>query len=212
MDNLSDNQELRDRLSLIENIISEGRRSTQRWGWTFVLWGVVYYAAIAWANLGHSVRAWPVCSVVGMIATCAIAFGKHEPHPPTTIGRTIASIWIAMGISTFFLMFSLGLSGRYIGASDGYQLVQWFDPHLFVAVVASMLGLTNAAMSMILRWKAQLLCAIVWWAAAMAGCFGTNQQAFVVFLVAIFLCQIVFGTYCMIAESRARKSSGASHA
>ena len=33
-------QELKDRLSLIESMIAEGRRHTESWGWTFVLWGV----------------------------------------------------------------------------------------------------------------------------------------------------------------------------
>ena len=42
-------QELKDRLSLIESMIAEGRRTTESWGWTFVFWGVAYYVAIAWA-------------------------------------------------------------------------------------------------------------------------------------------------------------------
>ena len=30
--------ELKDRLDLIENMLSAGRRKTENWGWTFVLW------------------------------------------------------------------------------------------------------------------------------------------------------------------------------
>ena len=45
-------QELKDRLSLIENMIAEGRRTTSSWGWVFVLWGVAYYVAIAWSTWG----------------------------------------------------------------------------------------------------------------------------------------------------------------
>ena len=33
-------QDLKDRLSLIEQMIAEGRRTTESWGWTFVLWGL----------------------------------------------------------------------------------------------------------------------------------------------------------------------------
>ena len=43
--------ELKDRLSLIETMIAEGRRTTSSWGWTFVFWGVAYYVAIAWTTL-----------------------------------------------------------------------------------------------------------------------------------------------------------------
>ena len=46
-------QELSDRLKLIEEMMVEGRRSTTCWAWSFVLWGVAYYAAIAWASLAH---------------------------------------------------------------------------------------------------------------------------------------------------------------
>ena len=41
-------QDLKDRLSLIESMIAEGRRTTESWGWTFLLWGVAYYIAIGW--------------------------------------------------------------------------------------------------------------------------------------------------------------------
>ena len=61
-------QELSDRLSLIESMIAEGRRTTESWGWTFVLWGVAYYVAILWATLGHSNWAWPVT----MSAACVV--------------------------------------------------------------------------------------------------------------------------------------------
>ena len=49
-------QELKDRLSLIESMIAEGRRTTESWGWSFVFWGVAYYVAIAWADVGPQRR------------------------------------------------------------------------------------------------------------------------------------------------------------
>ena len=49
----SEEQELKDRLSLIESMIAEGRRNTESWGWTFVLWGVAYYVAIGVGYLGQ---------------------------------------------------------------------------------------------------------------------------------------------------------------
>ena len=57
----ADSQDLNDRLDLIQNMIAEGRRSTERWGWVFVLWGVAYYVAFAWSAMGRSQLwlAWP---------------------------------------------------------------------------------------------------------------------------------------------------------
>ena len=33
-------QELKDRLTLIEHMIAEGRRNTESWGWAFVFWAL----------------------------------------------------------------------------------------------------------------------------------------------------------------------------
>ena len=193
-------QELKDRLSLIESMIAEGRRNTESWGWTFVLWGVAYYLAIAWSAWGHSGWAWPVTISIGVIVTIVVASLKTGNHPGTTLGRAIGSIWLALGISMFLLFLALGLSGRLT------------DQHLFVAVISAILGMANGASALILRWKEQFACAVVWWAAAVATCFGTDAQSMIVFLVATFLCQIAFGIYGAIADALGRKRRGPIHA
>ncbi|MGH8112293.1 MAG: hypothetical protein ACREPL_10255, partial [Rhodanobacteraceae bacterium] len=73
------------------------------------------------------------------------------------------------------------------------------------AAFSALLGMANGASGLLLRWKAQCACAVVWWAAAVALCFGQELQSIIVFLVAIFLGQIVFGSYGMIAEAQGRK-------
>jgi hypothetical protein len=200
MQDRTTDQELTDRLSLIENMIAEGRRNTESWGWTFVLWGVVYYLAIAWSAWGHNGWAWPVTILMAVIITVVVASLKAGNHPKTTLGRAIGSIWIALGISMFVLFLALGLSGRLT------------DQHLFVAVISAILGMANGASALILRWKVQFACAVVWWVAAAATCFGSDGQSMMVFLVAIFLCQIVFGIYGVMAEAQERKRRGPVHA
>jgi hypothetical protein len=118
----------------------------------------------------------------------------------TTLGRAVGSIWIALGISMCLLFPALALSGRLT------------DQHLFTAVMSAILGMANGASALILRWKVQLACAAVWWVAAAAACFGTEAQSTVVFLVSIFLCQIVFGIYVAIADAQARRRRGPIHA
>ena len=189
-------QELKDRLSLIESMIAEGRRNTESWGWTFVLWGVVYYLAVAWSAWGHSVWAWPATILIGVIVTVVVASLKAGNRPETTLGRAIGSIWIALGISMFLLFLALGLSGRLT------------DQHLFVAVISAILGMANGASALMLRWKVQFACAVVWWLAAVATCFGNDAQSMTVFLVVIFLCQIVFGIYGVIAQAQQRNRRG----
>ena len=205
MTNSPEELEFKDRLNLIETMIAEGRRTTESWGWVFVLWGVAYYVAIAWSSVrflgpiwGHDYLAWPVTMIGTCLITVFLGMRKHGGQPSTTIGRAISAIWIAMGISMFTLCLSLGLSGR------GEQQV-------FVAVICSMLGTTNAASSFLLKWKVQFACAVVWWVAAVVSLFGGITQSSAAFLVAIFLCQIVFGAYGMMLEARERRQE-ASHA
>lgn len=198
MNEQTDEMNLKDRLDLIERMIAEGRRTTEHWGWSFLLWGVAYYVAIAWSTWGRSNLAWPVTMIAAGALTGIIAWRRKRNQPTKTIGLAISAVWAAMGISLFLLLFSLAYSGRLTN-------------HSSVAIVGAMLGMANAASSFILRWRLQFACALAWWISAEAACFGSDTQCWVVFLAAIFLCQIVFGIYAMLAESRERKP-GALHA
>jgi hypothetical protein len=206
MTEFADKQELNERLRLIESMIAEGRQSTQSWGWTFVLWGVAYYVAIAWAYWGDAAIAWPVTMVTAGLITALVAMRKSSGRPKTRTRRTMAAVWISLGISLFLFGLCAGFSGHA-------------DQHVFVAVIATMLGMANATSSLTLRWKPQFACAMVWWAAAAVSLFGTVTQGSIGFLVAIFLCQIIFGIYMMTGEARVARqfrgrngNEGPSHA
>jgi fatty acid desaturase len=189
MAEFADRQELNDRLSLIENMIAEGRRSTESWGWTFVLWGVAYYVAIAWAYFGNPTFAWPVTMVVAGLITGIVASRRSDNGRETTLGRSMMSVWLALGISLFIFGICSGIARHT-------------PQQVFIAVIAVMLGMANATSSLILRWKAQFGCAIVWWSAAIVSLLGSVNTSSIAFLTAIFFCQIVFDAYMMISEAR----------
>ena len=199
--------DLQERLALIENMIAEGRRSTESWGWVFLLWGVAYYVAILWATWGSGISvwgkgnslAWPVTMLAAFVVTWVIGIRRGKRQPPTGTGRGVVAIWMSIGISMLLLFPALATSGR-------------LDEHVFVAIIAAMLGAANGASGIILRWKAQVGCAIVWWATAAAACFGSSTWVGGIFLAAIFLCQIVFGIYAMVMESRRNRRRGVVHA
>jgi hypothetical protein len=192
-------QELKDRLALIEQMMRAGRRSTESWGWTFLLWGVAYYAAIEWSALGGT-YAWPIT----MVATCVVMgviLSRRDQKPNTTMNRAVIGVWIALGVTMMTLMPALAISGRLV------------EPHGAIAVVCALLGMANGASGIVLKWRLQIACACVWWASSVVACFGSQTQTLVVFMVAIFFCQIVFGAFCMIAEAReARAMKDGTHA
>lgn len=210
----SDRSELQERIALIEQMIAEGRRSTERWGWVFVLWGVAYTVAVVWASWGgsptvwgsrsmllggvHAGLAWPVTMFSAAAVTLVIGLRRGREKTATMLGRAVTSVWIGIGLSMLVLFPALSAAGR-------------MEEHSFVALVAALLGAANAGSGLILRWKMQLACAVVWWATAVAACFGPVAQAAVVFLVAVFLCQIVFGVYAMMKESRRARQGGMAH-
>lgn len=184
-------QELKDRLALIEQMMTAGRRSTESWGWTFVLWGLAYYVAIGWSALGAT-YAWPVT----MVATCVLMgvfLARRDRKPNTTKNRAIIGIWIALGLTMMTLMPALAISGRIADARGS------------IAVVCALLGMANGASGIVLKWRLQIASACVWWGASIEVCFKSDKQALVVFMVAIFFCQIVFGIACMLAEAREKK-------
>ena len=194
-----DQKDLAERVKLIEEMIVEGRRTTERWGWVFVLWGIAYYVAIFWTSAGHFPAAWPISMSAAWVLTAIIAMRKVRSRPKTTKGRAVSAIWIAMGISAMLLFPALSISGR-------------IDEYIMISVAATMLGMANAASAMLLRWKLQFACAAIWWATAVFACFGRSQQVAIAFLVAIFLCLIAFGLYGMFADARQRKPREVAHA
>jgi hypothetical protein len=202
----TEREELSERLRLIESMIAEGRRSTESWGWTFLLWGIAYYVAVGWSNwgqrvsvLGHSEWAWPVTMFGSAALTLAIGLTRKVEHPATSLGRAVASVWTAVGISMMLIFPCLGYTGR-------------LEQHGFVGLVAAMLGIANGASGLILKWKMQVAAAVVWWITSVAACFVSDAQLTVLFLAALFLCQIAFGIYTMICEARERRQGVAVHA
>ena len=199
----NDEQELKDRLSLIESMIAEGRRTTQRWGWIFVFWGVVYYKCIAlsvWSKAhGSPIQPW-TSGVIQLLIFLFAAWriqvfyqkrSKDILWPISTLDRALIATWGSAGISMAILIVSLGYGGRS-------------NPNLVIAVIGTLLGSASAASSMIVKWRVQFACALIWWALAVISCIGTARQSFIAFMIANFFCQVAFGVYLMISETHQR--------
>ena len=191
MNNPIEEGEIAERLRLIEQMIGEGRRTTGKWGWMWVLWGAAYLLASGWSVLDKSGMPWAVTMPVAAVLSSILAKRNRQPGVASAISRAMTGIWSGVGIAMLLVLFSLSFSGHY-------------QIHTFLAIIGGMLGVANFASSVILRWPAQLFCALVWWLAAAGGCFLSAEQAGWVFLAAIFLAQIVFGIYVMATEGRQR--------
>lgn len=185
--------ELGERIALIESMMREGRRSTEYWGWNFLLWGIAYLVAVGWSSFlphgGGPLLAWPVTMIFAVLLTVGIARRRTRNRPRSEKSRGILAIWTGVGCGIFVFAFPVAFTGHYQGQS-------------FIAAIEAMLGIAHVASGTFLRWPMQIAVGALWWAAAIASCFVEGNGIAYVFLAATFVCNICFGIYLMIRESR----------
>lgn len=182
-------------------VMTEGRLTMGNRGWIFVLWGVATYVATAWYILGgHQHWVWPVTMACTFILARMIRRRQRRDEPDTAVVRAIHGIWLGTAVSLLVFFVSIQL-----GPNDVPANVQ-------LAAMAAMLGMSNAACGVLLKWRQQLACALIWWASAAVCGSSAPAIAMICFLVASFFCWIVFGIYAIVVEARLRDQQGATHA
>ena len=190
----NDEQSAAEQINFIESMILEGRRTTEYWGWNFLLWGAAYLVAIAWSSSPASVGpkfAWPITMVAAAVLSGVIGNRKSKGQPVTTTSRAVWSIWIAVGTAIFTFTSVASFAGRF---GDG---------HLFMAAIEILLGAGHLASGLLLRWKVQSTVGILWWVASLISILShTVNGVSIPFLAGTFICSIGFGIYLMVLESR----------
>jgi hypothetical protein len=186
-------EELLTRFELVEMMVKEGRRSTEYWGWTFVLWGTAYLIAIAWSYwLRQPNIAWPVTMIAAAMLTIVVANRKKRATPQTPVSRAIVGIWRAVGAAIFIFCFAVGMSGHG-------------EMHSYIATVEILIGVANCAVSMVLRWRGQFLIALLWWISAIATCFVSSHWIMFILIFDTLIGFLGFGLYLMYCERRDRR-------
>ena len=186
-------RDISERIALIESMMQAGRKSTEYWGWNFLLWGIAYLVAVAWSSFlpdtGGRWLAWPITMIFAVLLTVGIARRRTRNQPRTEKSRGLQAIWMAVGFGIFVFAFPVAYSGHW-------------EAHAFIAAIEVMLGIAHVASGSFLRWPLQIVVGALWWAAAIASCFVSSNGIAYVFLAATLVCNIAFGIYLMIRESR----------
>lgn len=180
------------RVALMETMIAEGRRSTARWGWVFVMWGVIYFVATGWmVFLPHPNFAWPVCVAVGIGA--GIITGIRQGRSGAVMNsrsRSIAAVWQMMGAGVALFCFSGAISHHANSA-------------VYISAILFFVGLAHGTSAVILRWGVQGAVAAMWWGSGIAILFVSSPSVMLaIFLTASFFGMIVFGLYAMMLERK----------
>lgn len=191
------NQELLDRIDLIERMVGEGRRTTQYWGWTFVLWGVGQLIALAWSIYsGKPEIAWPVTMIAcGVLTTIGSQRMHARERAETYISRALGAIWFSCGISISVLAF--------IGNPKGI-----FTVSSFLAAFFALMGFANFSSGLVLHWRLQQALGVLWWVAAAVAMLAPAQFVGWTFVGMAVVGEILFGLYLMARERADKPHAG----
>jgi hypothetical protein len=185
--------DLMQRLALIEAMIAEGRQTTIRCGWMFVLWGVVNVVGIGWQYLQpHSEWVWPVCLAAGLaIQFVGVALRKGGSGRSKSMAcRSVEAVWSMMGVAM----------GLYVGAAL-FRHYTWQLSYL--AAIQMIVGLAHAISAVIVRWRVQALVAGLWWVGGVAIFFvHSARPMYFIFLPEMLVGMIAFGLYAMVLDRR----------
>jgi hypothetical protein len=183
--------ELVQRVALMETMIAEGRRSTARFGWIFLLWGLIDLAGVGWGELQPDFRwVWPITISAGFVLQFIIlAMRRKSGHScgGSVRGRSVAAVWSMMGLTV--LLYVVAAIVQHKAGQISY-----------VAAILMFVGMAHAISAMILRWMAQGIVAGVWLAGGVAIFFVPRSYVLSVFIAEMCLGMILFGLYAMWLE------------
>jgi hypothetical protein len=187
-----DQKEMLDRLKLIETMMAEGRRSTERWGWSFLLWGIGPLIAMWWvARWPYATWAWPVMMGVCIVTNGIVLKTRNRQGATTTSTRSIQAVWKCAGATVLLVSFGAAWSG----AGDLRSLL--------IALFA-LAAVANGTSSLILQWWPQFLAALVWWVACALAFVLPVDRLGELAAIALILANMAFGAWLSYCE-RSRK-------
>jgi hypothetical protein len=183
------------RLRLMEEMVAEGRRATGRYGWIFVLWGVVDIAGMFWQMAKpHWFGVWPVTVGVGIGLQALGLRLTGNAGSQTSKNRALTAVWRVMGMTMclycFSAMFAHGANGT-----------------AYVAAIFMILGMAHAISATILRWGVQGGVGAMWLAGGVACYFVPGQWLIWLFLVEMIVGMVLFGLYATLLEGRHRSGA-----
>jgi hypothetical protein len=190
---MQENEDPVARLELIERLVAEGRRTIERWGWVYVLWGVGHLVGVAASFTLPALQAGLVWA--GVMSACGIAMGvvvhrmsRLRPRAEQRFSRSLDAVWFGFGAMVTFLVLT---------PPTNATAPVWF------ATYSAAYGAAFFASGHIAEWRAAKLNGIAWWAAAVAMKFLDAQSTFVIFAAMAAIGEIGFGFLVMAQERKA---------
>ncbi len=183
-----------EQLDLIEGMILEGRKTMERSGWVFVMWGVAHVTATVLTFF------WPDYYGMlwgGLMGTCGFIMGivgrrnEAKRRKSSVMGRAQGAAWGAFLISLFILWVAGPVSGS----------LTYPSPAGFLAVFFVLIGGANFQSGVTINLPMQTRVGLLWWIAGVLILFMPSATT-TVFLVMALIAEIGFGLYLMSLERK----------
>lgn len=197
-DNGTDRAELMQRIELMECMIAEGRQSIMRCGWIFILWGLIDCVGYGWDYFAPPALVgrwtWPVCLAAGAVITVVgrMFQNRRQGYRRSKQCSSIEAVWGMMGVTLVL----------YVCTAIATHFAWQFS---YVAALMMIVGMAHGISAVILRWRAQGVTAMIWWAGGLAILFcNSHRSTNNIFLLEMCFGMIAFGLYVMILERRGK--------
>ena len=182
--------ELVARLQLMETMVAEGRRATGRYGWVFVLWGLVDVGGVIWQTAKpHWFGVWPITIGCGVVLQLVGLQLFCRNCTPTLKNRALSSIWRMMGVTLCLYCFSAMFTHHGGGIA-------------YLAAIFMILGMSHSISALILRWWVQGCVGAMWLAGGVVVFVVPGQWLIWLFLAEMIVGMVLFGLYAMLLEGR----------
>lgn len=181
--------EILDRLRLIENMMAEGRRGAERWGWMFLLWGAGPLLAMWWESEGpEPALAWPAMTLACVVVNGAVIRARQRRGQARTAAmNSIGAVWASAGIAVLVLAPAAAWSRA-------------LDLRGLCVLLFALAAVAHTACALMLRWGAQFAAALVWWTAALAAFAVPATELRLLAAAALLLGNVAFGMWLTYRE------------
>ena len=192
--------ELVERLDVIEKMIHEGRRSMERWGWAYVVWGTGHLLGVIASVMlpeEQAGRAWGI-----LMSACGITMGlgfsrmsqkrRKELGVETHSNRALTGVWWAFSFVMIFL---------FLPHNVGVNTNAW------LGIFSTAYGGAFFASGYILKWNPMKANGFLWVATGFLMPYLSQSVALVLFGAAALIGEIGFGIYTMNHEKKVLSSA-----
>lgn len=196
-----DEQQAREDIKLIRDMLERTRRATAESGALFIFWGIWlvlglagHYALILLQRYGWIWANWAFFGLTGWIVSTVYSIRRGRKARTRTYAQN-ATAFVSIGCSIAFLL-----------AAFVFPLLKIYSYDAIAVIIALISGIMQFALGGIIQWPLLWASGVLWWAGSVVMAFVPGDWRAAVLIPLIILGYLVPG---LIFRARFRRNGGA---